>query len=195
MPGMNAGLRASVGCAVRVSLLPAAMAIALFGTVPTALAQEFEIRQLEEFLAEPVLPPPTPVVPVVPAPVTPAPAPSAPSPEHLSINSHRPGTLGRWNQLNDGFYQDLYTFEGEANESIAINVIGTSDPRTMLDPFLRLIGPDGTVVAEDDNGGSNAERGDARIVLELPETGTYTIVVTTATPADKGRYALSLGVY
>ncbi len=193
---MNAGIRALGERAVRLSLLPTAMAIAVFASVPTALAQDLEIRQLEEFLeSEPELPPATPVSPVVPAPVVPAPVAPAPSPEQLSINSHRAGTLGRWNQLNEGFYQDLYTFDGNAGESIAINVIGTSDPRTMLDPLIRLIGPDGTVVAEDDNGGSNSERGDARLVLELPETGTYTIVVTTATEADKGRYALSVGVY
>lgn len=193
---MNADFRSSVGCALRVGLVPVTIAIAALSSVPIALAQELEIRQLEEFLhPTPALPPAPSVAPVAPARVAPPPVAPAPSPEQLAINSHRAGTLGRWTQLNDGFYQDLYSFEGAAGESIAINVIGTSDPRTMLDPFIRLIGPDGELVAEDDNGGGNSERGDARLVLELPETGTYTLIVTTATPADKGRYALSVGVY
>lgn len=195
---MNAGSNTVMRSAARWSVFPIVLAISTF-TSSMALAQDPEIRQLEEFLEpEPVLFPAPPVAPtpVAPAPVAPAPvAPPPPSPEQISINTHRPGTLGRWNQFRDGFYQDLYSFEGTAGESIAINVIGTSDPRTMLDPFIRLIGPDGEMVAEDDNGGSNPERGDARLVLDLPETGTYTLVVTTATPGDKGRYALSVGVY
>ena len=196
MVGMTADIGMFVGFAVRVALLPVTIAIATLTTAPIALAQDLEIRQLEEFLEpEPARPPTPAVAPVLPAPVAPAPVAPPPSPEQVSINTHRPGTLGRWNQLRDGFYQDLYSFEGTAGESIAINVIGTSDPRTMLDPLIRLLGPGGEVVAEDDNGGSNPERGDARLVLELPETGTYILVVTTATPGDKGRYALSLGVY
>ena len=165
---------------------------------PRAWAQQDEIQQLEQFLTPE---PPSPPVRVYSPPNRqwrPSPIPSAPaqsSPAVLTLNSHQPGTLGRPNQLSDGFYRDLYSFEGTSGLTVAINLHGTSDPRMQLDPLLRLIAPSGTVVAEDDNGGSNSDRGDARILLKLPETGTYTIVVTTATPADKGRYALGLQEY
>ncbi|MEM9535293.1 MAG: hypothetical protein AAGA40_06430, partial [Cyanobacteria bacterium P01_E01_bin.45] len=131
MVGMTADIEMFVGFAVRVALLPISIAIATLTAAPIALAQDLEIRQLEEFLEpEPQRPPAPRAAPVVPTPAAPAPVAPTPSPEQLSINSHRPGTLGRWNQLNEGFYQDLYTFEGIADESISINVIGTFDPRT-----------------------------------------------------------------
>ena len=165
---------------------------------PKAWAQQDEIQQLEQFLTPEPPAPPDRVFTPPPRRWQPSPVRSSPThspPALLTLNSHQPGTLGRPNQLIDEFYRDLYSFEGTSGLTIVINLHGTSDPRMQLDPLLRLIAPSGTVVAEDDNGGNNPERGDARILLTLPETGTYTIVVTTATPADKGRYALGLQEY
>ncbi|MGK7910858.1 MAG: hypothetical protein AB4050_05140 [Synechococcus sp.] len=110
----------------------------------------------------------------------------------LSLNSHSPGTLGNPRQLHEGYYQDLFQFEGQMGELILLNLIGSDDPRMELDPRLQLIAPDGSIVAEDDNGGYDSARGDARIVLMLPDTGSYTVVVTTADPDDRGRYTLGL---
>ena len=186
-----------LGFLFRFGILPSLAGLATLCIQPIIVAQQAEIRQLEEFLTPEPLPPARvyhpPSRPWRPAPTRPNP--SLSGPEVLSLNSHRPGTLGRYNQLRDGFYQDLYEFQGVAGQTIALNLLGSSDPRMRLDPLLKLIGPDGSVVAEDDNSGNDPNRGDARIVLALPETGTYTIVVTTATPADKGRYALGLQEY
>ena len=190
------------------ALLPWMLGIFGFASLfltPMAGAQEQELMQLETFLAP--APQPQPAPPTVqparfapPPPPKPSSLPQSPqlsSPPNsassvLALNSHRPGTLGRPSQLNEGFYQDLYQFQGDVGTSIMLNAIGSSDVLMQLDPVLTLIGPDGSIVAEDDNSGYNSARGDARIALILPDTGTYTIVVTTAAPDDRGRYSIGL---
>ena len=172
---------------------------------PMAGAQEQELIQLETFLAPAPQPQPAspPVQPARFAPPPPPPPSSRPLPRSpqlsptsassvLALNSHRPGTLGRPNQLNEGFYRELYQFDGDVGTSIMLNAIGSSDGLMQLDPVITLIGPDGSILAEDDNSGLDSARGDARIVLVLPYTGTYTIVVTTAAPTDRGRYSIGL---
>ncbi|MEL7083224.1 MAG: PPC domain-containing protein [Cyanobacteria bacterium J06597_1] len=194
-----------VGCGLALGLTLAIPATA-------AIAQPDELQQLEDFLAPPPTQPPqfqppqaAPPQPLHFAPSPPAPALSPPIPavvsppasgqpqlRRLSLNSHNPGTLGSPRQLQEGFYQDRFQFEGQSGELILLNLIGSDDPRMQLDPLLQLIGPDGSLVAEDDNSGYDSARGDARIVLSLPDTGSYTIVVTTAKPDDRGRYTLGL---
>ena len=172
---------------------------------PMAGAQEQELMQLESFLTpapQPQPPPPTvqparlvppPASSPQPLPRSPQlPAPSAASSSVLALNSHRPGTLGRPNQLNEGYYLERYQFEGDVGTPVMLNAIGSNDALMQLDPVLTLIGPDGSILAEDDNSGVDSARGDARIVLVLPDTGTYTIVVTTAAPNDRGRYSIGL---
>ncbi|WP_246983569.1 hypothetical protein [Halorientalis marina] len=58
-----------------------------------------------------------------------------------------------------------------------------------LDTFLVLETPDGTVVAEDDDGGSGLN---SRLQAELEQTGTYTIWATTFGGSDTGLYTLSV---
>ncbi|WP_017327181.1 PPC domain-containing protein [Synechococcus sp. PCC 7336] len=181
-------------------MLSLVLGLSALCSVPSALAQQEEIQQLEEFLApapEPAAPAAQPnrFVAPAPRPLTTSPSqlpPPIATPVVLTPNSHRPGILGNPNQLNDGFYQDTYQFSGDAGEFVMLNLIGSSDRRMQLDPYLKLIGPDGEIVAEDDNSGFDPVRGDARILLPLPETGTYTVVVTSATPQDRGRYAIAV---
>ena len=47
-------------------------------------------------------------------------------------------------------------------------------PGSTLDPVAALLGPDGTVIAENDDGGSNLN---VRFYADLPEDGTYTVRV------------------
>ena len=178
-----------------------------------AIAQPDELQQLDDFLSPPpttpsqwqpapppppvqFAPPPSPIPPAEPLSSPAAALPPVSNQQHqlttLTLNSHSPGTLGSPRQLQEGFYQDLFQFEGQSGELILLNLIGSNDPRMQLDPRLQLIGPDGSIVAEDDNSGFDSVRGDARIVLSLPDTGSYTIVVTTAEPDDRGRYTLGL---
>ncbi len=79
--------------------------------------------------------------------------------------------------------QDLYSahswlFEGVAGQQVTIrvNAVGGSDPR------LRLIDPQGNVIAENDNaaeGGLSAE-----IALTLPLSGVYTARVNMFVPGE-----------
>lgn len=189
-----------------------ASALALISLALPAIAQQEELLQLDDYLAPPPPPPPPqpayqppvyqpPVYqpPVQPAyqppvyqpPAAPAIVPPAP-PTQIAYDMHFPGTLGQGDGYEGGYYKELYEFEGEAGEPIIVNLIGSNDERMQLDPFIQLFGPDGEIVAEDDNSGRDSERGDARIQTELPATGTYQILVTTANAYDRGRYTIGL---
>ncbi|PZV21398.1 MAG: hypothetical protein DCF21_02530 [Leptolyngbya sp.] len=64
--------------------------------------------------------------------------------------------------------QSLYTFEGTTGQTLTITLDSTA-----FDPVLRLLGPDETEIAfNDDFGGSL----NSKIIVALPEDGTYTVV-------------------
>ncbi len=79
-----------------------------------------------------------------------------------------------------------WTFQGVAGDVVTIGTdVGEN---TALDPLLTLIGPDGSEVARDDDGGPGLNgliRGFA-----LPATGTYTIQVSAVRGA--GAFTVSL---
>ena len=78
-----------------------------------------------------------------------------------------------------------YTFQGERGQYVQI----TLESRA-FDAYLRLLDFKGGVVVEDDDsaGNLNAQIGP----LPLPETGAYTIVVTSLSQREVGEYTLSL---
>jgi hypothetical protein len=65
-----------------------------------------------------------------------------------------------------------------------------------FDPYLYLIGPDGAVLAEDDDGGDalNARIPAGSGFFRLPASGAYTIEVTSFEPMSAGDYTLRLSV-
>lgn len=69
------------------------------------------------------------------------------------------------------------TFEGQAGQivSIAMDVYDQST----LDPYLVLLGPDGSEIARDDDSGGGTNPVTALIVTELPADGVYTIHMTS----------------
>jgi CHAT domain-containing protein len=83
---------------------------------------------------------------------------------------------------SDGSYYETQTFEGTAGETLTIEL--TSDD---FDAYLILQSPTGEAIAEDDDGagGSNA-----RIVMTVPTTGTYTLVVNSYAAGETGSYRL-----
>lgn len=86
-------------------------------------------------------------------------------------------------------YARLYTFTANAGQSIAIDMSSTQ-----FDTYLYLIGPSGSVVASDDDGGSDTS---SRIpsgsgAFTLPTTGTYTIEATSFLPQATGTFSLTL---
>jgi hypothetical protein len=98
--------------------------------------------------------------------------------------------LSRYRVISDWRpYADHYTFSGTAGQQVAI--LATS---AYFDGYMYLIGPAGTVVAQDDDGGGSLN---PRIpagtgYYTLPSTGTYTVEVTGYSINAVGTYTLRL---
>jgi hypothetical protein len=75
-------------------------------------------------------------------------------------------------------------FDGEEGQNVRITM--RSDD---IDPYLFLVGPDGSVVAENDDAAGDFN---SQIEHTLESTGTYTIWATTFSGSDTGPYALTL---
>ncbi|MGH7835405.1 MAG: tetratricopeptide repeat protein, partial [Candidatus Binatia bacterium] len=84
-------------------------------------------------------------------------------------------------QHRQGSKTDLYSFNGAQGQSLKI-ALGSA----AFDAYLILVGPDGSVVQNDDGGGGR----NALIDLKVPSTGTYTIEATTENKAGVGDYSL-----
>ena len=85
--------------------------------------------------------------------------------------------------LKDESYFNVHTFQGKAGEPLIIDLISKD-----FDAYLILVDPNNNKIAENDDGG---DENDARIVLTLPLTGTYTLIVNSAKAKESGSYVLS----
>ena len=86
---------------------------------------------------------------------------------------------------------DLYTFAARAGQRVKIEMTATGD----LDTFLYLFGPNGTIVAENDDVvlGSNTNSSiPVNGFFTLPSTGIYTIEATSFDNNETGAYTLAL---
>jgi hypothetical protein len=80
--------------------------------------------------------------------------------------------------ITDDEWKREYAFEGTANQVVSIQLWATDgNPDDNLDPFLKLLNPDGTVLEENDD--ASTETGDSALTaITLWQDGTYTIVAT-----------------
>lgn len=79
---------------------------------------------------------------------------------------------------------DYYRFTGAAGDRLRLTVRGQSGPfrESTLDPYVMVLMPDGkTVLEKDDDSG---EGFDSDLLFNLPQAGTYYIVVTSFDIAD-----------
>jgi beta-lactam-binding protein with PASTA domain len=93
----------------------------------------------------------------------------------------------------------IYQFEGEAEQSIRINLVGgLASDRTpgqlqtgalLINPVVVLLNPAGEIIAQQPE---QTDVANALIRMNLPTTGTYNILVTSATVGAGGRYTLTL---
>jgi|GEM_PF-2170604 len=95
------------------------------------------------------------------------------------------GVAGEWREAS----ADAYTFQGSSGDTVTISM--ESDP---VDTYLFLEGPNGNLVAENDDSGFSLN---SEIATTLPQDGTYTIWATTystygSISVDSGPYTLSL---
>lgn len=72
----------------------------------------------------------------------------------------------------------LFTFDGQAGQQVTVSVTSVA-----FDAFIRLLLPGGDVLAEDDD---SAGRLNPEVSVTLPESGTYTIVVTSFRAISSG---------
>ena len=84
-----------------------------------------------------------------------------------------------------GFHEPV-TFGGSAGETVQIEMGSRTG-----DTYLQLLGPDGTVIAANDD---NERSLNSTIRTTLPSDGEYTIVATSFSEADTFAYELSLSV-
>ncbi len=87
-------------------------------------------------------------------------------------------------QLNSGEYFDTFSFTGNAGDELLIE-LSSSD----FDPYVIVIDAGENPVAYQDDGVGAGY--DVRLLVTLPATGVFHIVVTSALPGEVGRYRLS----
>jgi len=88
------------------------------------------------------------------------------------------------------FYADRYTFTATAGQAVSLALSSTD-----FDTYLYLIGPNGALVAQDDDGGGNGTNSQIPPIsgrLNLPTSGTYIIEVTSFRTDNTGNYTLRL---
>ncbi len=73
---------------------------------------------------------------------------------------------------------DYFKFDAVSGDMLKLTVKSVSfDAKSTLDPYVQILMPDGkTVLEADDDGGVGLE---SEIRFNVPETGTYTVVVTS----------------
>lgn len=83
--------------------------------------------------------------------------------------------------LEQGIYCQKYTFNGEKDQEIIIDM-NSSD----FDPFLVLQKPDGDRL--EINGDRSINNWNAQIKTKLPADGKYTVITRTTSPGESGKY-------
>ena len=79
---------------------------------------------------------------------------------------------------------DRWTFDGQADQTVGMNLTTDSGD---LDGYIQLIGPNGSIIAEDDNSGGGLN---PQIFTTLPDDGQYLIEATAL--AGAGDYSLEI---
>jgi hypothetical protein len=116
----------------------------------------------------------------------------------IRINQTMYGQLttsdGRSPIKGSSYYCDRYTFYGTAGQRVVILLTSSA-----FDTFLYLIGPSGSVLTYDDDGGPGTGSRipplpwpPRDVTYTLPSSGTYTIEVTSNSPNATGSYTLIL---
>ncbi|MEZ2225304.1 MULTISPECIES: trypsin-like peptidase domain-containing protein [unclassified Microcoleus] len=97
------------------------------------------------------------------------------------------GTLAPGAQVlpsDNSLYRE-YTFEGRSGQSVDISLESKE-----FDPYVALFGPNGRLVAENDDE-SDATK-NASLSVTLPATGRYRVIVNAYDASGRGRYTLTV---
>ncbi|MDJ0708211.1 MAG: trypsin-like peptidase domain-containing protein [Leptolyngbyaceae cyanobacterium MO_188.B28] len=108
-------------------------------------------------------------------------------PEALTIDG--PIRTGRLDEnsnvlpLDNSFF-NLYTFEGQAGQQIAIEMVSNE-----IDSYLIVLTPDSNDLGHDNNGAGGQN---ARLVATLPSTGIYLVVANSYSTGELGSYQIQV---
>jgi len=110
---------------------------------------------------------------------------SLPSPSTLTLDGNAIAATLNANDktLPDGSYYKAYQFQGQAGQSVVIEMRGNG-----IDPYLVLFDPKGRKIAEDDDGGGGKN---ARLAITLPSTGRYTLYANSYEVGEAGSFTIS----
>jgi len=88
---------------------------------------------------------------------------------------------------SSGQYADAYTFEGQQGQTVEVRLSSSA-----YDPFLAISGPGAFQAENDDDMESSEPLRNSRLVVTLPQTGTYRIQATSFATGSTGDYRLSV---
>lgn len=104
----------------------------------------------------------------------------------LGVASAGAGVLGQGDaQLASGEYYDRVTFQGASGDRVVIEITSTA-----FDPYLIILDQNDNVLFEEDD--SQGVGLNVRTEFQLPSSGSFTIVITSAVPGETGGYSLTL---
>lgn len=85
----------------------------------------------------------------------------------------------------DGSLYRTHTFQGRAGQSVTISLTSPD-----FDTYLALLDPDGQLIGEHDD--ISPSDSNSLLTLNLPRTGTYSVVVNAYERRGRGRYLLGI---
>ena len=88
--------------------------------------------------------------------------------------------------ISSGEFTDFYNFEGRRGERLVFDMTSSE-----FDTYLSLQYPSGGQEDNDDRAGG--ETTNSRLVVTLPEDGTYRLMATSYQPGESGAYQISMG--
>jgi len=107
----------------------------------------------------------------------------------IAVGQTRTGILEEGDYtMGDGTWADVWYFQGTQGQRVVIELrVAVAN---VFDPYLQLLDPAGSKLAEDTDGAGNHN---SRITFTLREAGRFQIVVNNEGDSRKtGRYTLSL---
>lgn len=103
----------------------------------------------------------------------------------LSVGQESTGRLEAGDgRLEDGEYRDLYVFDGQAGQSIVVDMNSSA-----FDTYLGIITPSGEAIENDDYEGSTTR---SVVELTLRESGRYQVIATSYGAGQTGAYHVAL---
>jgi hypothetical protein len=88
-------------------------------------------------------------------------------------------------QIETGEFSDLWAFEGTAGQHVVVEMTSNG-----FDSWLGLVGPDGTVIDQNDDADGRTDL--SRVEVTLRDSGRFRVVATSFGAGETGNYTLAL---